>query len=579
LGSTELSFVQFTGAGQIIAGAGLTKTGNTIDVGEGEGIKVNVDDVAVDFTVVPNLTGNNTFTGDNIFQGGISGTLLQNESGNSLFVEGDAILIDSSSGDQIVFSVNTSSLGDLLTGTFAVATASYITVNSEPNLPNERSLTSSAGITITDNGANSTIEVGIDFNIIPSLTGNNTFTGDNIFQGGLSGTLLNNENGNSLFVEGDSILIDSSSGDQIILSVNTSSLANDFAPIDANYVLIGNTASLPNERALTSSAGIIITDNGANSTVEVGVDFSIVPSLTGNNTFTGDNIFQGGLSGTILNNENGNSLFVEGDAILIDSSSGDQIIFSVNTSSLADLLTGTFAVATASYVTINSEPNLPNERQLTSSAGIIITDNGANSTVEVGVDFTIIPSLTGNNTFTGDNIFQGGLSGTILNNENGNSLFVEGDAILIDSSSGDQIIFSVNTASLGDLLTGTFAVATASYVTINSEPNLPNERQLTSSAGITITDNGANSTVEIGIDSGSLITFDRFVFNEVPGGSIPGFTFTTANPILTGTLRVYRRGLRLKEGGSDDYTLSGTTITLARLLGPFANFLVDYIKE
>lgn len=47
LGTTALSFTQFTGAGQITAGQGLTKTGNTLDVGAGNGVTVNADDVEV----------------------------------------------------------------------------------------------------------------------------------------------------------------------------------------------------------------------------------------------------------------------------------------------------------------------------------------------------------------------------------------------------------------------------------------------------------------------------------------------------------------------------------------------------
>jgi hypothetical protein len=47
VGTTDLVFVQFSGAGQIIAGLGLTKTGNTLDVGAGTGIAVNADDVAL----------------------------------------------------------------------------------------------------------------------------------------------------------------------------------------------------------------------------------------------------------------------------------------------------------------------------------------------------------------------------------------------------------------------------------------------------------------------------------------------------------------------------------------------------
>lgn len=47
LDTTALAFAQFSGAGQITAGAGLTKTGNTLNVGAGTGITINPDDVAL----------------------------------------------------------------------------------------------------------------------------------------------------------------------------------------------------------------------------------------------------------------------------------------------------------------------------------------------------------------------------------------------------------------------------------------------------------------------------------------------------------------------------------------------------
>lgn len=47
LNTTALTFAQFSGAGQITAGSGLTKTGNTLDVGAGNGISVAADSVAV----------------------------------------------------------------------------------------------------------------------------------------------------------------------------------------------------------------------------------------------------------------------------------------------------------------------------------------------------------------------------------------------------------------------------------------------------------------------------------------------------------------------------------------------------
>ena len=47
LGTTSLVWSQFSGLGQITAGTGLAKTGNTLNVGAGTGMVANADDVAV----------------------------------------------------------------------------------------------------------------------------------------------------------------------------------------------------------------------------------------------------------------------------------------------------------------------------------------------------------------------------------------------------------------------------------------------------------------------------------------------------------------------------------------------------
>ena len=49
LGTTNITWSQFSGAGEYVAGAGLTLTGNSFAVGAGTGITSNADDVAVNF--------------------------------------------------------------------------------------------------------------------------------------------------------------------------------------------------------------------------------------------------------------------------------------------------------------------------------------------------------------------------------------------------------------------------------------------------------------------------------------------------------------------------------------------------
>jgi hypothetical protein len=72
----------------------------------------------------------------------------------------------------------------------------------------------------------------------------------------------------------------------------------------------------------------------------------------------------------------------------------------------------------------------------------------------------------------------------------------------------------------------------------------------------------------------------NFVDAEVPSGSINGSntTFTLANTPTAGSEKVYLNGVRLFVGGSNDYTISGATITMAAAPLTGERIIVDYRK-
>ena len=121
LGTTALTWAQFSGAGAgTNAGAGLTKTGNTIDVGAGTGIVVNADDVALtgQALAVHNLATNGLITRTGA--GTVAGRTLTGTSNRLTVTNGDGV-----SGDPTVDIASTyvgqstiTTLGTIGTGTW-----------------------------------------------------------------------------------------------------------------------------------------------------------------------------------------------------------------------------------------------------------------------------------------------------------------------------------------------------------------------------------------------------------------------------------------------------------------------------
>lgn len=245
--TTEQRYVQINGLATITAGTGLIQSGNIINAGQGYGISLSNDAIGVDPAVVGDLTGTNAWTGPNTWAGAstfsdISGTLMKNQSGNSYLVGGDGVLINSSSGDQIILSSDLTYLNN----NFADAEASYIVIGNTSSLPNERELKSGFGVDVIDEGINGDVKLDIDGSVIPVLSATNIFTGANTFTGAstfsdISGTLMLNAAGNSYLVEGTGIIVNSGSGDHIVIGIDTGSFqafvsstnADVFQPVGA----------------------------------------------------------------------------------------------------------------------------------------------------------------------------------------------------------------------------------------------------------------------------------------------------------------------------------------------------------
>lgn len=97
---------------------------------------------------------------------------------------------------------------------------------------------------------------------------------------GLSGSLTNLSDGTSYLVAGTNVTIVSQSNGAVTIS-------SSGAPSDAQYVTLATNATLTDERVLTAGTGLTLTDGGAGSTVTLGINNSIVATISGSK-FTGE---------------------------------------------------------------------------------------------------------------------------------------------------------------------------------------------------------------------------------------------------------------------------------------------------
>lgn len=117
-------------------------------------------------------------------------------------------------------------------------------------------------------------------------------------------------------------------------------------------------------------------------------------------------------------------------------------------------------------------------------------------------------------------------------------------------------------ATLGQLQVGVSttgaAPASASYVTVNSETNLSNERRLVGGSGITLTDNGAGNTVSLAVTSVPPVSSLSLQ------GSTSGSTTVQAQAVASGTITVPSATDTLVARNTTD-TLTNKTLTAPKI--------------
>ncbi len=480
----------------LTAGTGI----NITDAGANSTVTLAIND-----GVVATVSGT-TFTGAILAAsaGGITGSITQTRAGTPFITAAanNGVTISTGSNGQIILS---SSIG-------APTTSPYVTVGNDSSLSSERALTAGTGINITDGGAGSTVTLAINNGVVATVSGT-TFTGAVVAAaaGGITGSITQTTAGTPFITAqfGNAITVSTGSNGQIILSASIA--GGSGAPTTSPYVTIGNDGSLSAERALTAGSGVNITDGGAGTTVTLAVDNNVVATVSGT-TFTGAVLAAaaGGITGSITQTRAGTPFITAAanNGVTISTGSNGQIILS---SSIG-------APTTSPYVTIGSDSSLSAERALTAGTGINITDGGAGSTVTLAINNGTVATVSGT-TFTGAVLGSstGGFTGSLTQTRAGTPFITvpASNAITITTGSSGQVVLS---ASIG-------APTTSPYVTIGSDSSLSAERALTAGTGILITDAGANSTVTVAINNGTVATVSGTTFTgAVLGATAGGFT-------------------------------------------------------
>ena len=348
---------------------------------------------------------------------------------------------------------------------------------------------------------------------------------------------------------------------------------------NASYIVVGVTGSLPNERSLFATNGIIGVDGGAGNPYGISIDDSVVATLSGS-TFTGNVHFSGsvsdftatgsvkfnsGLSGSLTRLTDDTSYLVAGTGISITSASNGQVTI-INDGTVGDITsviagTGLSGGGTSGDVTLDI-----NDSTVATVSGTLFTGN-------IGV-----PNLYSSGVVTASL----GLSGSLTRLVDGSSYLIAGTGVTLASASNGSV--TISAPDVGDITsvtagTGLTGGGTTGAVTLNiddsviatisgsaftgnvSVPNLYSSGVVTASLGLSgsltkLTNSTSYLVAGTGISIASASNGQVTITND---GTVGDITSVTAGTGLTGGGT--SGNITLDIDDSVVATVSGTTFT------------------
>lgn len=487
----------------IIYRSGSTKQGDSLD---------DIHEVTGSLRVVGGISGSlsGTFfgTGQGSFSGteGLTGSLQRLVSGQTYLVGGAHISIVTQSNGQIL----------IIATEVADVSASYVVVGTTGSLPNERFLYSGIGLLLTDNGPGLGIGYTIDNNIVATVSGTR-FTGPVDAFGGLTGSLQRLSSGETYLAGAGAVSVTTQSNGQVLVS---SSLGT------------GRDAWIDGNGRLKTTSSVSVSSDG-NYAESIGSDVYFyvsgtvgVPSGSANArrvaVFGGDVRVSGSLtvgSGSVTIDSNQVRYNAAGGSVKMGGGADDTWSIVRSDGKLMLAVAAFFGVAPLFVIGSDFGSKL-------GGMGMNVPSSGAGETFRVfgseaapgggrGGDVELFGGSgsggphgdvrVGNQAGDTYALFgplsasiltplsaAAGLSGSLQRITPDLTYLAAGAGIAIVTQSNGQVLVS-NTFAV----TASWADVSASYVTLGSTGSLPNERVLSASSGITMTDGGAGGFVDL----------------------------------------------------------------------------------